>query len=134
MPWKPKYCLNVIDNLAITATYKTPAINFNPDMGLFEIKGVSTPNNPFEFYNPIVNWLDNYSGNPNDLTTVNIYITYFDTSSSKWILHILKIFEKINGEKKVIMNWYYEEDDEIMMESGEVYQSILNMPMYLIEK
>ncbi len=37
-----------------------------------------------------------------------------------------------NGNE-IVINWYYEEDDEDMLEAGEDYQSIINVPFKMIE-
>ncbi|MBO7596417.1 MAG: SiaC family regulatory phosphoprotein [Bacteroidales bacterium] len=34
---------------------------------------------------------------------------------------------------EVVINWYYEEDDEDMLEAGEDYQSILKLPFKMVE-
>ena len=33
----------------------------------------------------------------------------------------------------IMIKWYYEEDDEDMLEAGEDYQSIINIPFKMIE-
>ncbi len=37
------------------------------------------------------------------------------------------------GKSEVIINWYYEEDDEDMLEAGEDYESIIRVPFKMIE-
>ena len=34
---------------------------------------------------------------------------------------------------EIVINWHYEEDDEDMLEAGEDYQSIINVPFKMIE-
>ncbi len=118
-------------------TNKTPTVLFDADKGLIEVKGRSIPENSIEFYKPLVDWLDKYAteDNAKDLTKVNIQLEYFNTSSSKCILDVFKKLEAINklDNKEVIINWYYEEDDEDMLEAGEDYQSILKIPFKMIE-
>ena len=68
------------------------------------------------------------------LTKVNIQLEYFNTSSSKCILDVFKKLEAIHKAKhEVIINWYYEEDDEDMLEAGEDYESIIRVPFKMIE-
>jgi hypothetical protein len=33
----------------------------------------------------------------------------------------------------VVINWYYEEDDEDMLEAGEDYESIIKVPFKMIQ-
>jgi hypothetical protein len=63
---------------------------------------------------------------------VNIKLEYFNTSSSKCILDVFKKLETVGGTNMTI-NWYYEEDDEDMLEAGEDYQAIINIPFKMIE-
>jgi hypothetical protein len=123
-----------MEPISIEGTPKTPTVKFDSDAGLVEIKGRSIPENSIEFYKPLVDWLDEYAANPKDETTVNIQLEYFNTSSSKCILDVFKKLEAVNkGDNKVTINWYYEEDDEDMLEAGEDYQSILKIPFKMIE-
>ena len=62
-------------------------------------------------------------------------LEYFNTSSSKCILDVFKKLENLHNKSvaEVIINWYYEEDDEDMLEAGEDYQSILKLPFKMVE-
>lgn len=118
----------------IEGTPKTPTISLNSDNGTIEIKGRSIPENSIEFYKPIVDWLDEYSKAPKEKTVVSIQLEYFNTSSSKCILDVFKKLENLKkGKNDVVINWYYEEDDEDMLEAGEDYESIIKVPFKMIE-
>ena len=121
-------------NIEIEGSPKTPEINFSADSGIIEIKGRSIPENSIEFYKPMIDWLEEYATVPQSKTLVNIQLEYFNTSSSKCILDVFKKLEVIskNGNE-VVVNWYYEEDDEDMLEAGEDYQSIIRIPFKMIE-
>lgn len=121
-------------NIKIEGSPKTPEINFNAEGGVVEIKGRSIPENSIEFYKPMIDWLEEYSASPKSKTVVNIQLEYFNTSSSKCILDVFKKLETIskNGNE-VEVNWFYEEDDEDMLEAGEDYQSIIRIPFKMIE-
>ncbi len=115
-------------------TLKTPYVKFDGEKGLVEIKGRSIPENSIEFYKPLIDWLDKFSGQPPVKTSVNVKLEYFNTSSSKCILDIFRKLELIHKKgNEVEISWYYEEDDEDMFEAGEDYQSIINIPFKMIE-
>lgn len=123
-----------MESIAIEGTPKTPTVNFDATTGKIEIKGRSIPENSIEFYRPLVEWLEEYSKEPQKLTNVNIQLEYFNTSSSKCILDVFKKLESIKKAKnEVVINWYYEEDDEDMLEAGEDYESIIRIPFKMIE-
>ena len=123
-----------MEPIIIEGTPKTPSVKFDEMEGVFEIKGRSIPENSVEFYKPLNEWLDNYMQTPLDKTVVNIRLEYFNTSSSKCILDVFKRLEAIHKTKHdVEINWFYEEDDEDMLEAGEDYDSIIKVPFKMIE-
>ena len=123
-----------MEKMLIEGTPKTPTISFDTGSGILEIKGRSIPENSIEFYKPLVEQLEKYAGKPQGSTTVNIQLEYFNTSSSKCILDVFKKLENIHkGGAQIVINWYYEQDDEDMLEAGEDYQAIINIPFKMIE-
>ena len=124
-----------MDALNLEGTPKTPTVNFDAASGTIEIKGRSIPENSIEFYKPMVEWLDTYKEEAQGNTNVNIELEYFNTSSSKCILDVFKKLEGIHngGKCEITINWFYEEDDEDMLEAGEDYQAIINVPFKMIE-
>ncbi|MFT6026652.1 MAG: hypothetical protein ACI8P5_000904, partial [Bacteroidia bacterium] len=118
-----------MDTISIESTPKTPEVSFDHDKGVLLLKGRSIPENSIEFYKPLVDWLESYSGSPQPKTVCDIQLEYFNTSSSKCLLDLFKKMEGMSkGGNEIIINWYYEEDDEDMLEAGEDYQSIINVP------
>ncbi len=123
-----------MENLILDGSAKTPAVNFDFNKGSMELKGRSIPENSVEFYQPLNEWIDSYAASPKGKTVVDIKLEYFNTSSSKCILDLFKKLESLNGDAtEVIVNWYFEEDDEDMEEAGEDYQAIIGLPFNMIE-
>jgi hypothetical protein len=122
-----------MSNLSINSTAKTPVVNFNGETGCIEITGKSIPENAFDFFQPLSEWVDNYVKSPATETNIHINLEYFNTSSAKCMLGILKQFEPIQESgRKVLVQWYYQSNDEEMMESGNDYQSVVNVPFKLV--
>ena len=123
-----------MENIAIEGSPKTPTVNFNAGSGVLEIKGRSIPENSIEFYKPLLDWIEEYSQGAASNTTVNIQLEYFNTSSSKCILDVFKKLEAVkNAGSDIMIQWHYEEDDEDMLEAGEDYEAIINIPFKMIE-
>jgi hypothetical protein len=121
-------------DLNLEGSPKTPTIEFNSGSGYLLIRGRSIPENSIEFYKGLIESLETYNNGPQSNTKVDIQLEYFNTSSSKCILDVFKKLEAINsGNSEVVINWYYEEDDEDMLEAGEDYQAIINVPFKMIE-
>ncbi len=123
-----------MESILIEGTPKTPNVSFDHNNGALLLKGRSIPENSIEFYKPLVDWLENYAGSPQPKTVCDIQLEYFNTSSSKCLLDLFKKMEGMSkGGNEIVINWYYEEDDEDMLEAGEDYQSIINVPFKMIE-
>jgi len=123
-----------MDNINIEGSAKTPTVEFDSATGKLMIKGRSIPENSIEFYKPLIDWIDNYGKLPKQNTLVSIQLEYFNTSSSKCILDVFKKLEAIRTSgNEVSVDWHYEEDDEDMLEAGEDYQAIINIPFKMIE-
>jgi hypothetical protein len=112
----------------IIATKNTPEISLNPD-GIIKISGRSINGKISEFKEQIDHWIDEYIIDPPELTCVHINLEYFDEINLKIYYSLLKKIESVkNKDKKYIINWYYEEDDEDILEKGEKISTILDIP------
>jgi ribosomal protein S24E len=119
--------------IRINGTLKTPAILSDPEQGVIDIKGRSNPENAIQFYKPLFDWLTDYIKTPVDKTVVNVQLEHFNTSSSKCILEVFKKLEQLKKvEKEVVINWYYEKNDEDILEAGENYEAMTIVPFKLI--
>lgn len=121
-----------MEPMIIGPTDETPAVWLEPADNKFEISGRSLPEDVTTFYNPVLDWFDNYSLAPNDSTNMVFKMDYFNTASSKLILDILMKLEELseNGNQ-VKVEWYYREDDEDMEEAGEEYADIVEVDFSL---
>jgi len=118
-----------MDRLLIEMTDDSPQIRFDPENGMLEITGKSLPENVTQFYNPVLKWLNEYSDDPKPLTELTFKLTYFNTASSKIILDILMILEKVHQDgNKVIINWNYPVYDDDMKEAGLEYGEMVELP------
>ncbi len=118
-----------METIKIQGTEDTPKIILDADNKILEISGRSLPEDVTAFYEPVLNWLNEYSENPNDKTVFNFKLTYFNTASSKLLLDILmKLEEMHENGNNVLIRWHYPEDDEDMEEAGEEYADIVDVP------
>ena len=113
-------------------TIDTPRVVLDADSGVFEISQMSLPEDAVDFYAPIINWLMEYSENPQKETVFNMKLEYFNTASSKQLIQILLLLGNLKGKTDIKVNWYYKEIDEDMQALGEEYSQIINLPFNLI--
>jgi hypothetical protein len=119
-----------MENFFLEETSKTPKLSFDVSTGKFLMSGRSIPENSIEFYKPLLEWLDEYIKKPCAKTEFDIKLEYFNTSSSKCLVEIFRRLEKIKGAE-VVINWFYEEDDEDMQESGEDFKELIDIPIIM---
>lgn len=117
-----------MESLIIEPKDTSPQVKFIEAEGKMEISGKSLPNDVFAFYRPLLDWLNYYATRPKPVTEFSFKLTYFNTASSKLILDILMILEKIHiSGKDVIVNWYYPDYDEDMKEAGEEFSELADL-------
>lgn len=122
-----------MNNLLIESTKKTPEVSFNVD-GRLKISGRSIPEDATVFYDQLFEWIYYYCQEPSDVVTFDIELEYFNSGSSKAILHILRALVDVSKKgRRLTINWYYEEGDEDIMERGEYYESILEFKFNFFE-
>jgi len=122
-----------MERIEIEPTSTTPKISFRPQEGYFEISGKSLPENSFEFYKPLLDFMEAYAEAPVSNTSLVFKLQYFNTSSTSHFLRMIKKFEKISAIGSTAMvKWFYDEDDEDMKEAGEDFKVLSKLPIEII--
>ncbi|MDG1147847.1 MAG: DUF1987 domain-containing protein [Crocinitomicaceae bacterium] len=115
--------------LSIFGTALTPIISFNPSIGTMEIKGRSIPDDPDDFWVPVLNWFESYLIQPALKTKFKIDLEYFNIPSSKRVLFLLyKLNELAERGFDVCVEWHYKTEDEDMYEVGQDYAYMVKVP------
>ena len=120
-----------MESIYIDGTNRTPFVSMDSS-GNFRIRGRSIHENPSKFFEPILKWVDSYLLVPRQTVVFDIELEYFNSGSSRYILDILRILME-KPTTRLIVNWYYEEGDEDLLERGQYYESILNTRFNFIE-
>jgi len=123
----------MMDNLYIPPTKSSMEVHFDKDTGILEMKGASYPENALDFFGPVNEWIRKYISEINKPMILNIYLNYLNTSSTKCLLDIFEVFEQYHysgGSLKI--NWYYAEDDEDIMETGQELAEDFDFPIEFI--
>jgi hypothetical protein len=121
-----------MEELRISPTKNSPEIILDP-AGRIRIKGRSIHENVIDFFAPVEDWLTLYILNPADVTCVDMTLEYFNSASAKVFVHLLQKITYVSlKNKKFIFNWYYEDGDEDILERGEYFSSVLDVPFNLI--
>ncbi|MFO7829409.1 MAG: DUF1987 domain-containing protein [Bacteroidales bacterium] len=123
-----------MDTFFIKPTEDTPLIRFDPKTGCFEFSGNSLPENASMFYEPVIQWLDEYNKSPQKKTTFVFKIKVISSSSSKIFFDILSKIDDLNENENsdVKVLWYYTVYDDEIRETGLDYRDSMNVPFELI--
>ena len=111
----------------------TPYVKLDMEGGNLIIIGRSYPEHPELFYDPLLLEVSKYKGQlklPN--FTLKIALEIMNSGSTKYIFRLVKDLYELSTGMEII--WYYEVDDESMLEEGQIYEeSFPNSKFKLIE-
>jgi hypothetical protein len=129
-----------MNKLFIEGTNNSPTVDFNPENHTFKIAGNSWPENAKQFYQQIINWLNEYnneyllSGLVKEMEFVFDY-EYYNTASSKFIFEIVKLLKEFHTNNiNVNVIWYYDREDEDMREAGEELSDLVKLPFIILDR
>ncbi len=125
-----------MENIEINSGHEmfdVPVVNFNAETGECVIEGESYLEKTAEFYDRLLAWLNLYMEEVKGDINFSFKLTYFNTSSSKRILHImLRLKEYVNRGSKVKASWHYNPNDIEMEEAIEDFISISKLDIDLV--
>lgn len=107
--------------LLIEATTRSPEIHLDAANGTLSMSGESYPEDASAFFGPVFNRIGDYfSDGVGRPLTAEMRFIYFNSSSAKAIMNLFQMLEDA-AEKgaSVIINWYFDPDDDMMEEMGE---------------
>jgi hypothetical protein len=94
-------------NIFIEPTEKTPQVDFNYLTGELILAGKSIPENATEIYEPLFNWVCEYSKNARQTTNLRLNLEYFNTASSIWLAKIVKSLSRIENPDSILFIHLY---------------------------
>lgn len=114
--------------LTIEARKSSPFIQIDPLQRSITINGMSSDENSLELYKKVISYMDDCSANSNSIIHAEINFKYFNTSSAKCILDILeRISREQDNGSNVKITWFYEDDDDEMLDAIRNYSEILEV-------
>jgi hypothetical protein len=108
-------------NLIIEKTPSTPSIQFM-ESGRLLLEGRSLPENTVKFYGPLIDWA---TGLTAPLVNMTVNLDYINSSSTKKLLELLKVLDANYNIKELCIEWFYEVDDEDILENGQIFEELL---------
>jgi len=124
--------VNFMENLRIQATNETPEVLLTVD-DVSTISGRSLPENAFDFYEPLLNWIKAMVRTDIKQFTLVLSFDYFNSSSGRYIHEILHQLDRSYNKNGFSVIWKYESEDDLMIERGEAFQSLCSIPFDFVE-
>ena len=98
------------------------------------IGGTSIPENARKFYDNIIEWIGEYVKSPSANTSIDFKLKYFNTASTKYLFDIMVLLKEImKAGNTLVINWFYQEDDEDMYEAGLGFSKMLRYPFNFVK-
>ncbi len=118
-----------MDSLHIKITDSTPEIYLDKKGNKFEISGRSLPEEAMAFYQPVKEWIKNYTQEPNTETEFIFKLEYINSASVRALNDILSILESLYLRGfNVVIKWKYSHEDNEIKETGEEFAEIYKLP------
>ena len=112
-----------MENINIAVAKMTPMINFDSNTGVLVMEGKSFPENTFEFYKPVLEWLKNYFVQTSLDTKIIFRIVYCNSTTSKILYDMFDMFQNACDEgKSISIKWEFLEDNDAAEEIGEDFK------------
>lgn len=121
----------------IAETKSSPAIDFDPATNLLSLIGQSYPENAFKFYEPVLEWADEYLArlSPDTEANLEFQMPYMNTSSTKCLMMLLDKFDSAYSQgKRVAVRWICNADNESEFECAEELKEDLSLPFAILTK
>lgn len=118
-----------MNDLTITPSKQNPDLRFCASTGELIIAGQSLPENATLLYGAVLEWIEEYAKNPAPKTILAFKMRYYNTASSKMFFNIIKRMNLLSKSgANVEIHWYYQQDDEDMLDQGEYFRDLVDLP------
>ena len=122
-----------LQEVHILPTKTTPEIFMLPK-GIIKIRGRAIDESRDKAPEQVTDWIDTYVLNPPQYTEVIIALEFLNSFNTLVLTSLLKRVAQVKAlGKKIVIHWYYEEDDVDIFERGEYIASTVNIPTEFIK-
>lgn len=121
-----------MESIDIHQTSSTPRISFDATAKTLTVAGESYPENSFTFYAPVLAWLKQYLQQQDELT-LDINVSYMNSSSTKCMLDMLDMLEEAYARSlKVAIVWRYDLENPRSFELAEEFCEEVTFPFEIV--
>ncbi|MCK9254862.1 MAG: DUF1987 domain-containing protein [Bacteroidales bacterium] len=114
----------------IPAQAKTPLVEKDLKLNLIKISGVIIPENPIPFFEDLYSFTEELVQKTSKFN-LHVDLEYFNTSSARYFYDYLKKLIEICD---LHLTWFYDSDDEDILESGQELEELCKIKFSFVEK
>jgi hypothetical protein len=121
-----------MNNLKIEGTQSSPSVCADPEAGVLEMRGDSYPENAHELFSPVLDWIERYLKQTERALTLKLHLLYLNTSSVKAMMDMFDLIEEAHrAGRAVAVNWYYDEQNERVVELAQEFKEDITFPFQI---
>ncbi|MDD3482866.1 biofilm regulation phosphoprotein SiaC [Azovibrio restrictus] len=121
-----------MNDLNIQGSQSTPHINSDSGQGLLSMQGDSYPENSFEFFGPVIAWIETYLRDSQAPLRLELRLVYMNTSSVKAMMDIFDLLEEAHGQgRQVSVDWFYDPRNERVLDLADEFREDCTFPFLI---
>lgn len=118
--------------LHIPASQSTPSITCDWPLGLLTMQGDSYPENSFEFFGKVIEWIERYLKETNAPLRLELRLVYMNTSSVKAMMDIFDLLEDAHNKgHQVSVDWFYDPRNERVLDLADEFREDCSFPFQI---
>lgn len=118
-----------MDNLVIPQSSSSPAISADWNTGVISMKGDSYPENSFELFQPLIDWVEAFLAQANRPLQLDLELVYLNTSSIRSMMDIFDQMEVAHKKGQTVnARWIYEAANERVGQLAEEFREDCTFP------
>jgi len=118
--------------LNIQGSQSTPTIVGTWEEGRLFMQGDSYPENSFEFFGPVIGWIESYLKETTAPIQLELRLVYMNTSSVKAMMDIFDLMEDAHCKgRSVRVDWYYDPQNERVLEVADEFRDDCSFPFQI---
>lgn len=119
--------------LDIPASQSTPAVHADFAHGVMTLRGDSYPENSFDFFGPVLDWVEQFIASEERPLRLDISIVYMNTSSVKAMMDLFDLLDAaFQKGKEVSVSWFFDPRNERVIEMVEEFKEDCTFPFNIV--
>ena len=122
-----------MNDIDIAATESTPRIRAEWGRGRLEMAGDSYPENSFELFQPVLDWIAAYLDDGAEPLALELQLLYLNTSSVRAMMEIFDALQDAHdGGRTVAVTWRYDHGNERVADLAGEFKEDYTFPFEIL--